>query len=81
MTLRKKKATDIELRPDGWERFTSAVDAAVKGGPKHRAVPKPKRQKRKRTSGDLECEIARNSGSDAILVVSWLTGADDAGLE
>jgi hypothetical protein len=28
-----------------------------------------------------ECKFARNSGSDAILVVSWLTGADDACLE
>jgi hypothetical protein len=27
-----------ELRPDGWERFEHAVDAAVKGGPKHKAA-------------------------------------------
>lgn len=30
---------EIELRPDGWERFERAVDAAVKVGPKPR-VPK-----------------------------------------
>ena len=41
-----------DLLPDGWERFTKAVDAAVKSGPKHREaasanlskekVPKPR---------------------------------------
>jgi hypothetical protein len=29
-----------ELRPDGWERFERAVDAAVKSGPKHRTAKK-----------------------------------------
>lgn len=33
----------IELRPDGWERFERAIDAAVESGPKHRAM-KPKEQ-------------------------------------
>lgn len=32
----KIKPPDIELRPDGWEQFERAVDAAVKGGPRHR---------------------------------------------
>jgi hypothetical protein len=27
---------EIELRPDGWERFRGAVHAAAKSGPKHR---------------------------------------------
>jgi hypothetical protein len=40
---------EVETRPDGWERFETAVDAAVKGGPKHR-LPKatlgPKRDKK-----------------------------------
>lgn len=40
MTGSPKKARgqrdEIELRPDGWGRFERAVDAAVKGGPKHR---------------------------------------------
>ena len=29
-------AGEIELRPDGWERFRAAVHAAAKSGPKHR---------------------------------------------
>ncbi|MGH9354248.1 MAG: hypothetical protein ACRD2G_19135 [Terriglobia bacterium] len=39
----KSKELDVELRPDGWERFEHAVDAAVKGGPKHRVAPKKQR--------------------------------------
>jgi hypothetical protein len=39
-SMKKKPASkpdeDIDLRPDGWERFEKAVDAAVKGGPQHR---------------------------------------------
>jgi hypothetical protein len=31
-----KKTQEIELRPDGWERFRTAVAAAAKSGPKHR---------------------------------------------
>lgn len=31
-----KPVADIELRPDGWERFREAVRAAAKSGPKHR---------------------------------------------
>jgi hypothetical protein len=41
----KGKATapaEIELRPDGWERFRQAVHAAAKSGPKHRASLKAK---------------------------------------
>jgi hypothetical protein len=30
----------VELRPDGWERFEKAVDAAVKSGPKRRSAKK-----------------------------------------
>jgi hypothetical protein len=29
---------EVELRPDGWERFKSAVRAAAKSGPKHRTA-------------------------------------------
>lgn len=36
----KTKATEIELRPDGWERFRLAVGVAAKSGPKHRPVKK-----------------------------------------
>ena len=39
------KPDKIELRPDGWERFENAVDAAVKSGPKHRP-PTPKAKER-----------------------------------
>jgi hypothetical protein len=34
----KSKIEQPEPRPDGWARFERAVDAAVKGGPKHRAA-------------------------------------------
>lgn len=34
------KPEEIETRPDGWERFEHAVDAAVLGGPKHRHSPR-----------------------------------------
>lgn len=30
----------VELRPDGWERFNRAVNAAAKSGPKHRTAKK-----------------------------------------
>jgi hypothetical protein len=48
MVAKKKKPViepDIELRPDGWERFERAVGAAVKSGPKHRAAAKPSTRK------------------------------------
>jgi len=38
---------DIELRPDGWERFERAVGAAVSSGPKHRPGATAKRPPRK----------------------------------
>jgi hypothetical protein len=41
------QAKEVELRPDGWERFNRAVTAAVKSGPKHRAASKPKKTKAK----------------------------------
>jgi hypothetical protein len=42
----KPKEPKIELREDGWDRFTHAVDAAVKSGPKHRPSKKtPSSQK------------------------------------
>jgi hypothetical protein len=33
---------ELELRPDGWERFNRAVKAAIKSGPKHRVAKKKK---------------------------------------
>jgi hypothetical protein len=50
----KKNArkSEIELRPDGWERFGKAVDAAVKSGPKHRpAKPVKKVRKARKSNG------------------------------
>ena len=43
MTGPRKTHDKIELRPDGWQRFESAVDAAVKSGPKHRVAKPSKR--------------------------------------
>ena len=42
---RPKEMSNIELRPDGWARFEAAVGAAVKSGPKHRPVAKPKKRR------------------------------------
>jgi hypothetical protein len=41
------KIKDSDLRPDGWERFEAAVDAAIKSGPKHRTSTKPRLAKKK----------------------------------
>jgi hypothetical protein len=38
--MAKPKEPEIALREDGWNRFTRAVDAAVKSGPKHRPSKK-----------------------------------------
>jgi hypothetical protein len=35
MAKSPEEKDEIELRPNGWERFEKAVDAAIKGGPKH----------------------------------------------
>jgi hypothetical protein len=42
---RTKPPIDIDLRPDGWERFEAAVDAAV-GNRKQQMAGKPKTAKR-----------------------------------
>jgi hypothetical protein len=49
--MKKRQTTKIELRPDGWDRFTRAVDAAVKSGPKHRPSKKTPAS-RKRVGGE-----------------------------
>jgi hypothetical protein len=38
MTKEDKTFENSDFRPDGWERFEKAVDAAVQGGPKHKAA-------------------------------------------
>jgi hypothetical protein len=52
--MAKAPKTEIELRPDGWERFDRAITAAVKSGPKHRVAKKPKAKmkKTKRSAGN-----------------------------
>ena len=40
-----KLPSKIELRSDGWEYFERAIDAAVKSGPKHRVMQKPRKSK------------------------------------
>ena len=49
---RTKQMSAVELRPDGWERFERAVDAALHTPPQHRTTKKAKRSgvknKRKR---------------------------------
>ena len=46
MTRRaKNREPEIELRPDGWERFKRAVAAAAKVGPKHRKAKETPKKK------------------------------------
>jgi hypothetical protein len=40
------KAEEIELHPDGWQRFERAMSVVVKAPPQHRAA-KAKTKKRK----------------------------------
>jgi hypothetical protein len=42
---------EIELRPDGWDRFKQAVHAAAKSGPKHRGETVPKAKERPASKG------------------------------
>lgn len=48
MAASKGKAApdEIELRPDGWERFEKAVDAAVRTPAQHRTASVPKAKER-----------------------------------
>jgi hypothetical protein len=46
MAKNPAKESDVELRPDGWERFDRAVTAAAKSGPKHRVAEKKKKAKK-----------------------------------
>jgi hypothetical protein len=38
--MKEPKPEKVELRPDGWERFERAVDAAVRHGPVRSHVAK-----------------------------------------
>jgi hypothetical protein len=43
------KSTDNESRPDAWQRFERAVDAAIKSGPKHRMMKTAIKRKAKKS--------------------------------
>lgn len=43
----RKREQEMDARPDAWERFEHAVDAAVKAGPKHRKAEKGKKPARR----------------------------------
>jgi hypothetical protein len=50
---KREKPTDVEMQPDGGQRFEKAVDAAIKSGPKHRppkAQYKPDEPKKEKPS-------------------------------
>ncbi len=42
----EKTRAEVELRPDGWERFRLAVSAAAKSGPKHLTTKKSARKRK-----------------------------------
>jgi hypothetical protein len=43
-----KTLKEDDLRPDAWQRFERAVDAAAKAGPHHRPAQKQSSRKKKR---------------------------------
>lgn len=45
MNQRSPKPSNLEAYPDSWARFERAVDAAVKSGPKGKALKKEKKLK------------------------------------
>lgn len=71
-SLRKKTETEIELRPDGWERFRTAVAAAAKSGPRHR-LGKPKESEEKHAANVQEAVdwiYANAQQTDVVVYVS-----------
>jgi hypothetical protein len=44
------KTDEPELRPDGWERFEKAVDAALHTKPQRHETAKPESKRRSRSS-------------------------------
>jgi hypothetical protein len=45
----RQQSGDIEMRPDGWDRFRRAVNAAAKSGPKPRPAEAIKKKTKSRT--------------------------------
>jgi hypothetical protein len=53
MAAKSSVTKDIELHPDGWQRFERAMAVVVKAPPQHRVgkgKPKPKRQRTKKAA-------------------------------
>jgi hypothetical protein len=67
MGTKPRKDQKSDLRPDAWERFSSAVDAAIKSGPKHREATshKPRKEPKigKRKSINAEKKPPKSAGS------------------
>jgi len=51
LTMAKTDPTKEIERPDAWNRFERAVDAAIKSGPKHRVAKKKKTAPKKVKKG------------------------------
>jgi hypothetical protein len=62
--MAKSKATpdqsEIELRPDGWERFEKAIDIAAKTPTKHLATTQRKAKERPATKGRMHRAKSRS---------------------
>jgi hypothetical protein len=61
-----KSEQEFDTRPDGWQRFEQAVDAAIKSGPKHRPAKAQKPARKTSGSGvkdshDRYANAARNA--------------------
>jgi hypothetical protein len=65
------KYPEIELRPDGWDRFKVAVSAAAKAGPMHRPA---KKQAKKSKSGSKS-----PAGHRSCIQITFLCGQMDFG--
>ena len=51
--MEKDKTDKLESRPDGWNRFERAVDAAVESGPPHQKASTANDDKRRRAKAGL----------------------------
>jgi hypothetical protein len=66
-----KKTQEIELRPDGWERFRAAVAAAAKNGPKHRpGKPKAEEKQAANVQEAVDWIYANAPPPDVVVYVS-----------
>ena len=58
----KKARPEIELEPDAWERFRSAVHVMTKAGPQHREPKNGERKPTKRTAGKGRARVGKARG-------------------